>query len=482
MIVKNEEANLPACLLSAADLFDEIVVVDTGSSDQTKEVARQFGAKVFDFPWVDSFAAARNESLAHAMGEWIFWLDADDRLDEENRDKLKRVFANLKDENAAYAMKCRCLPDPDTGTATVVDHVRLFRNRPEIRWRYRVHEQVLPAIRRLGGEVRAADVVIQHVGYQDHGVRAKKHERDLRLLQLDRADNPDDPFTLFNLGWSFEESGRPAEALPFLQRSLELSHPADSIVRKLYTLIVECHRKLKRPVEALAVCQSGRRGYPQDAQLLFMESLLHRELGNLSQAEASLLELIGGNEGAHFASIAEGLRGPAARHNLAIVYREQGRLAEAEAQWRAALAQQAHYTPAWLGLGELYLAQGRLQELETVIRRVEGDCGATRQAAAGSVALKARAQLGLKDFGTARRTLEEALVRFPVDPYLWVLLSHALLQGGQDWAAAERALRRVLELEPQNDEARRNLEVLMLQLGRDRSEVGEHHAQGERRQ
>ena len=68
VIVKNEEENLPGCLGSAADLVDEVVVVDTGSTDRTKEVAARFGAKVFDFPWVDSFCAGRNESLAHATG------------------------------------------------------------------------------------------------------------------------------------------------------------------------------------------------------------------------------------------------------------------------------------------------------------------------------------------------------------------------------------------------------------------------------
>src|SRR5262249_25313011 len=89
MIVRNEEANLPECLESVADLVDEMIVVDTGSNDRTKEVALNCGAKVFDFPWVDHFAAARNESLRYATGRWIFWLDADDCLDEENRTKLR---------------------------------------------------------------------------------------------------------------------------------------------------------------------------------------------------------------------------------------------------------------------------------------------------------------------------------------------------------------------------------------------------------
>ena len=77
MIVRDEEANLPACLSSVQGLFDEIVVVDTGSRDRTKEIALGFGARVFDFAWVDDFAAARNAALAQATGDYAFWLDAD---------------------------------------------------------------------------------------------------------------------------------------------------------------------------------------------------------------------------------------------------------------------------------------------------------------------------------------------------------------------------------------------------------------------
>src|SRR5712692_10367639 len=88
LIVKDEEANLHRCLTSAADLVHEIIVVDTGSADYTKDVALRFGAKAFDFSWVDSFAAARNESIRRATGDWILWLDADEWLDEDNRRKL----------------------------------------------------------------------------------------------------------------------------------------------------------------------------------------------------------------------------------------------------------------------------------------------------------------------------------------------------------------------------------------------------------
>jgi glycosyltransferase involved in cell wall biosynthesis len=214
---KNDKANLPDCLGGLQDLFDEIDVIDTGSADRTYQVAAALGVRVFDFPWQDSFAAARNESLDRATGDWIFWLDADDRLDEENHRKLRELFASLRDENTAYVMKCLCPAAPGSDSGTTVDHIRLFRNRPNLRWKYRVHEQILGALRAAQTHVRWADVLIRHVGYQDPTLRHRKLGRDLHLLHLDMQERPDDPFLLFNLGSVYQEMGRPAEALSLLE-------------------------------------------------------------------------------------------------------------------------------------------------------------------------------------------------------------------------------------------------------------------------
>jgi GT2 family glycosyltransferase len=96
MIVKDEENNLPHCLESVRGVFDEIVVVDTGSTDRTIEIARSFGAEVFEFAWIDDFAAARNEALAHATGDYAFWLDADDVVDPPEREKLIALLGSLQ--------------------------------------------------------------------------------------------------------------------------------------------------------------------------------------------------------------------------------------------------------------------------------------------------------------------------------------------------------------------------------------------------
>ena len=95
MIVRNEEDHLAKCLGSVRGLFDEIIIVDTGSTDRTKEIARELGAKVFDFVWIDDFAAGAEQGLSHATGDYAFWLDADDVVEPAEREKLQVLFSGL---------------------------------------------------------------------------------------------------------------------------------------------------------------------------------------------------------------------------------------------------------------------------------------------------------------------------------------------------------------------------------------------------
>ncbi len=292
MIVKNEEGNLPGCLQCAADLVDEIVVVDTGSTDRTKDAAARYGARVYDFPWVDDFAAARNESLRYATGDWIFWLDADDRIDEPNRRGLRRLFAALPDENVAYVMTYLALREAGTGRDSAVDHVQLFRSHPQIRWQYRVHEQILPAVERLGGRTCRTDVVIHHLGYQDAATVRRKLERNLHLLRLDHAERPDDAVVLFNLGRTLLRSGEVAEAVPFLRRGAAGLEPERVIAPVAYALAVEALARLGRHAEALEVCREGRARCPADNELLRGEAMMRLSLGDLAGGEACLVQLL----------------------------------------------------------------------------------------------------------------------------------------------------------------------------------------------
>lgn len=458
MIVKNEEANLPECLGTVADLVQEIVVVDTGSSDGTRAAALRFNARLVDFPWVDSFAAARNESLRHASGAWIFWLDADDRLDVENRERLRSLFAGLKDENVAYMMRCLCPPSSGGGPAMAVDHARLFRNHLQIRWHYRVHEQITLAVERLGGSLRRSDVVIQHVGYQDPAVRRRKNERNLRLLQLDHAENPGDPILLFHLGWTHLDLGRPDEALAFLRRSLELSPPGLSSTRKAYSLLMNAHFCLGQADVALRVCRQGRTVFPDDAELLFAEGRLLAEAGDLWGGEACLLRLLHGQRQG-WDAVDSGVYGHLAHFHLGEIYAQQGRAAEAEAQWQQVVAERPDFTNAWLRLGDLWSRQGRQQqlaELERAASRLDGNPNRVEDV----LLLRIAADLGRKEFATARQRAGAAIAAAPEWLVPRVVLSQVLLQEARDWDAAERALQDILVLDPTNAAAQHNLKLL----------------------
>jgi glycosyltransferase involved in cell wall biosynthesis len=468
LIVKNEENNLAPCLESILGVADELVVVDTGSTDRTMEIAKQYGARVFEFAWVDSFSAARNECLRHATGDWIFWMDADDRLDANNRERLRQVAERLRLNQSpagnanevgpydAFVMTCRCLSGRGDATVTEVQHVRLFRNHPKIRWEQRIHEQVLPAVRRMGGAPRFTDVVIEHVGYQDPKLRVRKRERDLRLLQMEYAEQPDHPFTLFNLGMTYLDLERGQDALPLLQKSLDLSAPQDSIVRKLYYMIVQSHRQMGQQREALTACRKGREVYPQDAELLAQEGLLLNEQNDLSGAEQCYLKLLSDREAPHFASVPVGLNGYLTRHNLAVVYMRQQRVTDAEAQWRAATEEKPEFASPWLGLEDLYVTQGRWEDLESLACAMEKQKTMNGQA---SIA-RARGHLGRREFREAMALLEVLIGHDPQALRPRVLLTHVLLQENRDLDAASLALQAILDLDPEHPEARQNLAVL----------------------
>src|SRR3989338_8280401 len=106
MLAKNEEKYLEQCLDSVKEFVDEIIIIDTGSADKTKGIAKKFGAKIYDFKWQDDFSAARNESLKHATKDWILVLDADEVIDEEGKKKIKEAVENA-DDFAGFALEQR---------------------------------------------------------------------------------------------------------------------------------------------------------------------------------------------------------------------------------------------------------------------------------------------------------------------------------------------------------------------------------------
>jgi GT2 family glycosyltransferase/tetratricopeptide (TPR) repeat protein len=208
LIAKNEERFLPQCLGSVSALASQIVVVDTGSTDRTVEIAREFGAEVHALPWGDDFSAARNAALEHATGDWILILDADEELMPD------KVEVLAKEIRAASVMGYR-LPIIDRGREEGgCNYVqRLFRNAPGLYFIGRIHEQIFSTIRVRGKQWGLKNVLGQtallHHGYTSAVVSSRnKIERNLRLLELAVEEMPGEPTLIMNLGLELVRSGQ----------------------------------------------------------------------------------------------------------------------------------------------------------------------------------------------------------------------------------------------------------------------------------
>jgi tetratricopeptide (TPR) repeat protein len=221
MIVRDEEAMLPGCLAGAAGLVDEIVVVDTGSADGTPALAGAHGARVFHFPWVDDFAAARNESLRHATGEWILYLDADERLEcGQNGDCLRRAAAAPGVDAYSVPILSR-RTGPSGEEFTSARNIRMFRNLPGVRFSGPVHERVEPFLVKNGAAFGDAPFRILHLGYdQEPADTERKRLRNLRLMHKHLALHPDEGYTLYYMGLTLLELNRIEQALEPLARAL----------------------------------------------------------------------------------------------------------------------------------------------------------------------------------------------------------------------------------------------------------------------
>ena len=207
LIVRDEEAHLGACLDSIRGIVDDVVVVDTGSHDDSREIAAAHGARVFDLLWQDDFSAARNYAIDQAAGDWILYIDADERAGPYDR----RLLASDLADPSLCAVTVRFYPQ--TGFTAYAEH-RLFRRDPRIRFRSAIHETIVPAIDRLlaagEGQVGASQFTIDHLGYD--GDQSAKYERNLPLLLKQVQADPDRLYLWWHLGTVYHGLGRLAEA------------------------------------------------------------------------------------------------------------------------------------------------------------------------------------------------------------------------------------------------------------------------------
>jgi len=216
MMVKNEERTLSQCLDSVRGLADELIVVDTGSSDATPSIAASYGARVlpFDFTTVN-FSAARNHAIAHASGRWILMLDADEKLDADSAPMIEELVG--LDENAGYFLE-RHNHSSDSKPPTTDYVVRLFPNRLDYRYRGRVHETVDASILAGGGCLNKTAIRIDHNFSSDPEARRRKNHWYIEILKEEIAADPSDDSRLDFLAAEYHQLEMYDEATEIAER------------------------------------------------------------------------------------------------------------------------------------------------------------------------------------------------------------------------------------------------------------------------
>ena len=387
MIVKDAEETVGRAIKSALAVVDEVVVVDTGSSDNTRLIVEGYGARVVDHPWNDDFSSARNAGLAAAYGDWILVLDADEVLESIRPVEVGRLLSD--DEAIAYYARIR--NEVRDRATTVYDKVRLFRNHPEIRYRYPIHEQITPAIasvaQRNGGRFLPSPLSVVHHGSVDREDQGKK-ARNQRLLHRAIEQYPDEPYFHYQLACEMavhlEELVLPVKGftvmLEHLQNSAKQVRRMDERRRQhlgygadLYARLVGCLLACERTEDALSAAHEGVESFGDASSLRF--SLARAELQRAAElgrspeaqqlrddAEKRLHQMLDRAGDLEPAPISGAYFSVYPHRHLGLLALQRGELEGAREHFRQALSADPDYTGALCGMARVAMAEGRAKD------------------------------------------------------------------------------------------------------------------------
>lgn len=355
-IVKNEEATLSRTLDSVKGVVDEIVVVDTGSGDRTREIARGFGARVYDFEWCDDFAAARNECLKHAQGDWILVLDADEVL-------VPQIVPHIEQAIGSDRLLLINLIRQEIGASQSPYSLvsRLFRNRPDIRFSRPYHAMVDDSVAEILHRepkwkiASLPDVAIWHSGYQKDAIAAKgKFQKAQAAMERYIAYYPNDAYACSKLGALYVETGQIGRGINLLTRGLTAAAIDDSIVYELNYHLGIAYRQQQQFVKAKEHYQAAINTDVIPALKLGA----YNNLGNLLKDEGDLKSA----EKAYKAALKIDPNFGVGHYNLGLTLKAAGNLPDAIAYYRQAIKINPEHAEAHQNLAVALLKIGKMPE------------------------------------------------------------------------------------------------------------------------
>ena len=440
VIAKNEEKFLHQCLASVKGLADQLIVVDTGSTDRTLAIAREHGAEVHTHAWADDFSAARNAALAHATGDWVLFLDADEELPAAEHARLRGELTTP--DTMAVRLRLQNAGQEEDGLCYVP---RLWRNAPGLFFYGRIHEQVFPSIlvkcEAWGMDTKLGTATLRHHGYDAQVVKDRnKVERNLRLLRQAIQELPGEPMLLMNLGLELVRSGQLAEGLTQYRSALrELdATPREDVVPELREALLTqlvCHlHTAKEFSELLDVLGSATaKAAGPTASMHFMGALACLQLKRFADGAAHARQCLAKRNQPALSPVNRDILKAGPHHVLALCLGGAGRHDDVEAAFLNALAADAGARDARLDFARWLAERGRKMDALTLLNQlVEGSNGAPQVWVLG-------AQIALSDpelIGFACDWTGEAVQHEPKHVGLAALHAEALLLAGR---AAEAA-------------------------------------------
>lgn len=251
MIAKNEEKVIARCIESYRKAVDEIIVVDTGSTDRTVAIAQSLGAKVFHFDWIDDFAAAKNYALSKANGDWIVFLDADEYFANGTGNNLRSFLQKLDKTFGGIACRMLNLNEVSGKITSEIIHVRVFRNDKQLRYVNPIHEELVYHCKGTKLQAHLADrreLLIHHTGYSDN-INKEKAERNLALLkkQLD-GDTAAKPEYYYYIADTYFSLGEFEEVIRYIRLFMAAGVKLSNLNARVHGILIDAMTRLNYPV------------------------------------------------------------------------------------------------------------------------------------------------------------------------------------------------------------------------------------------
>ena len=356
MIVKDEATTLPKCLGSVKNVVDEMIVLDTGSTDKTPDIAKQFGAEVHHFKWCNDFSAARNDALKYVKGDWILVLDADETLTTQI---VPLIHEAIESDSHLLINLVRHEVGAEQSPYSMVS--RLFKNHPDISFSRPYHALVDDSISAILAKEPdwqvgyLPQVAILHEGYQKNAIaQQNKYAKAQAAMESFLVNHPDDAYVCSKLGALYVQTGKIAEGFELLIKGVASKQVNDEILYELYYHLGIAYSRLQNPIQAIAHYSAAIKLhiYPM------LKLGAYNNLGNLLKAGGDLKSA----KTAYETALRIDPNFAAGHYNLGMTFKALGLLNEAIASYTQAIKLNPNYAEAYQNLGVAWLKLGNLQD------------------------------------------------------------------------------------------------------------------------